>query len=81
MLELAFHLAAKGSYLRANSDLYGILDPSIHHDFDVPEHISEAIDRANELSGLADNQRQAFIEVAEQHFAVLSGQADATDRS
>lgn len=81
MLELAVHLAAKGGYLKANHDLYGILDPSIHHDFDVPKHISEAIDRANELSVLSDNQRQAFIEVAERHFAVLSGQADATDRS
>jgi hypothetical protein len=81
MLELADHLAAQGGYLRANHNLYCIFDPSIHHDFDVPKHVSEAIDRANELSALADKQRQAFIEVAERHFAVLFGQADATDRS
>lgn len=79
--ELAYHLGMKGGFLAANQDLYGILDPSIHNDFDMPDHISEAIDRANELSALADKQRHTFIDVAERNFATLPQLPGAADRS
>lgn len=71
MLELDRHLSAKGGYLEANHDLYCILDPVLHNDYDIPDHISEAINKANELSASASNQRQTLIEVSERHFATL----------
>jgi len=71
MEKLASHLTTTGGHLNANPNRYGILDPALHNDYDIPEHISNAIARANELSALANNRRQEFIEVCERHFATL----------
>lgn len=75
MLELIQHVGWKGGFLTANDNLYCILDPSIHNDFDMPEEVSNAIDKANDLSLLAAKQRQIFIEAAERNFATLPNHA------
>lgn len=71
MRQLNNHLNAHSGPLRANASLSGILDPSIHHDFDMPNHIDRAISEANALGTVVRDQRREFIQMAEKHFATL----------
>lgn len=64
-------LAIHSSPLRANADLYGIIDPSIHNDWDLPETIDEIVSEANQIGIEIRDQRKAFILLAEQKFAGL----------
>lgn len=71
MRQLDDHLAGRSGPLRANASLSGILDPSIHHDFDMPDHVDRAINEANALGTVVRDHRRKFIQVAEKHFATL----------
>lgn len=71
MQNLSSHLATYSGPLRASTDLYGIVDRSVHNDFELPAHVKEAVKFANQLGSKVFTQRQDFIRLAESYFATL----------
>lgn len=65
------HLGETSGPLKANADLQCIFDPSMHDEWDMPDHIEQAIDKANSISHAIAEKREKFIEEAEIVFSKI----------
>ncbi|MCP9483948.1 hypothetical protein NNA36_18455 [Shimia sp. CNT1-13L.2] len=68
---LNLHLGATSGPLKANVNLQCIFDPSMHDEWNMPDHTKDAIDIANSISLAIAEKREKFVEEAEMVFSKI----------
>lgn len=67
--ELSRHLVRSASPLKADSNYYGIFDPSLHNDWEWPKIIEDQVEQANEISKRIRSSRDDFLKFSEKFFS------------